>query len=61
MKARFGLIRVLCPISAAISRKVQIILALESAIIVFILYIHLSLDVNFSILFSYLTLFVLLS
>ena len=49
MKARFGLIRVLCPISAALSCKVQIILALESAKIIFILYIHLSLDVNFSI------------
>ena len=108
MKARFGLIRVLCPISSALSYKVrlqnspyfcvfkyaqavtqkvwneaenkerdwfvslasharftdfftdfekndcfaiyykvQIILALESAIIVFILFIHLSLDVNF--------------
>ena len=48
MKARFGLIRVLCHISAALSCKVHIILALESAKIIFILYIHLSLDVNFS-------------
>ena len=32
-----------CPFSAALSCKVQVILALESALIVFILYIHLSL------------------
>ena len=49
MKTRFGLIRVLSPISSALSCKVQILLALESAIIVFILVIHLSLDVNFFI------------
>ena len=37
MKAPFGLLRVLCPFSSALSRKVQIILALrESAILPFL-------------------------
>ena len=49
MKAQFGLTRVLCPISSATSCKEQIIFTLESVLIVFILYIHLSLGVNFFI------------